>query len=270
MFKCLLNVFLVTCLIQKGGTDDNFASQVDIKTGLETLGISDVSKEINGIGDDIQSHLSPGSSVGLAPSRLTSPLVGRILPKLSSAQPPLLSRLINGAPSRISPPDITREAVVEIRGDPSKFAAGIRGHVTLKQIKNGPVIISGAVMGLPRPGKHGMHFHQVAAPYPGQCQTVGEHYNPYLTDHGSKEHIHHHLGDEGNIDAHGTIGHSIAHIVKTDRFITLEPGAINSVVGLPLVIHLRPDDLGARGDPESRESGHSGDKIACGNVVLTA
>lgn len=144
----------------------------------------------------------------------------------------------------------------------------IRGHITLKQIKNGPVMISGSVLGLPRSGKFGIHFHQIPAPAPGECQGVGEHHNPFLSSHGSKDHLHHHLGDEGNIVAQGAPGFGLAHVVKTDQFISLEPGAINSIVGLPLVIHINADDLGKRGDPESRETGHSGEKIACGNVVL--
>lgn len=250
---------------------ENFAARQGIATGLEQIGIGDVSQEIGGIGRDIELHLvdSPARlpSNPISPINPPSLITNGPLEELKSKLPlTRLSHLITGAPSRISPPDITREATVELRGDPSYFPR-LRGHVTLKQIKNGPVMISGSVVGLPRMGKFGIHFHQFPAPFPGQCQGVGEHYNPFLSSHGSKEHSHHHLGDEGNIIAQGGPLFGIAHIAKSDQFISLEPGAINSVLGLPLVIHLRPDDLGERGDHESRETGNSGQKIACGNVI---
>ena len=61
--------------------------------------------------------------------------------------------------------DITGKAIGKMRGDASKFAGGVAGHVTLKQIRNGPVITSDAVIRLPRLAKHEMYSHQVPVPW---------------------------------------------------------------------------------------------------------
>jgi Cu-Zn family superoxide dismutase len=95
---------------------------------------------------------------------------------------------------------------------------------------------------------------------------VGEHFNPTNMHHGGQTSFVRHVGDLGNIIAQGAPGNGVAHIAKSDFLISLDPNAPNSIIGKPLVIHINPDDLGRGINRESRESGNSGTKIACGNV----
>lgn len=121
-------------------------------------------------------------------------------------------------------------------------------------------------MGLPRSGFFGMHFHEHPSPYGGTCQTVGDHFNPTNMLHGGQTSYIRHVGDMGNIVAQGLPGNGVAHIAKSDFLISLDPYAPNSIIGKSLVIHINHDDLGRGINHESKQSGNSGTKIACGNV----
>lgn len=159
----------------------------------------------------------------------------------------------------------TTNAFVDIVGDQSNYP-NIRGKISLMQFTGGPVIISGNITGIPNPGLHGMHFHTKPVNQEGDCQNVGDHYNPLGMRHGSPNSlIARHTGDEGNIyvDEDG-----VSQIWTVDSGISLDPSSIKSIVGRSLVIHLKQDDLGRKLDEQSAINGNSGLKIACGNVKV--
>jgi Cu-Zn family superoxide dismutase len=159
-------------------------------------------------------------------------------------------------------PPITN-AFVDIVGDQSNYP-NIRGQISLMQFTGGPVIITGKITGIPNPGLHGMHFHTKPVDQEGDCQNVGDHYNPLGRRHGSRDSwIARHVGDEGNIYVDGD---GVSQIWTTDSGISLGPSSIQSIVGRSLVIHFEQDDLGMRLDEQSALNGNSGLKIACGNV----
>lgn len=99
--------------------------------------------------------------------------------------------------------------------------------------RNGPVLISGTLTDFPRAGKFGIHFHQF--PVEGDdCESAGEHLNPYHNEHGGKDDQNRHLGDLGNIAAHY---HGTAHVTISDSLISLS--GPNSVLGRSLVVRNR-------------------------------
>ncbi|RWS22761.1 copper/zinc superoxide dismutase-like protein [Leptotrombidium deliense] len=127
--------------------------------------------------------------------------------------------------------------------------------------KAGPVVILGRINGLP-PGKHGFHFHE----YPvvgNDCDSAGEHFNPYGNNHGGRDDKDRHLGDLGNVDSqyYGT-----AHIAIVDPLISLH--GPRSVLGRSIVVHANEDDLGRGRNQESLKTGNSGDRLACGTLIL--
>ena len=113
-----------------------------------------------------------------------------------------------------------------------------------------------------------MHFHEYPTAYKGTCETVGEHFNPANNVHGGQNSFQRHAGDMGNVVAQGRPGYGVISVAKSDFLISLDPNAINSIIGRSLVIHMNPDDLGKGPNRESKKNGNSGTKIACGNVVF--
>ncbi|XP_067145279.1 superoxide dismutase [Cu-Zn]-like [Centruroides vittatus] len=122
-----------------------------------------------------------------------------------------------------------------------------------------PVIITGEIHGLEK-GEHGMHVHEFGDLTHG-CESAGEHYNPYHKNHGGQFDDDRHLGDLGNIVAGG---HGVAKVYKVDQVMSLF--GEHSVLGRTMVVHANPDDLGQGGDEESKKSGNSGDRLACGII----
>lgn len=70
-----------------------------------------------------------------------------------------------------------------------------------------------------------------------------------------------HEGDLGNIQANAD-GTSSMTIV--DNYITLS--GPRSVIGRGLVVHMKKDDLGKGGAPDSLTTGNAGGRIACGVI----
>lgn len=222
-----------------------------ISSAMRT-GLGPVNTEIGGIEHEIEGQVFPSPSLSGVGTGIGSLLNQLPVSKLAGASP------IGGlAPI---------QAHVDMIGDANYFP-GIMGHITLTQVAKGPVMISGSIRNLPRIGLLGMHFHENAA-VPGNCDVVGEHFNPLHMRHGGENDIIRHIGDEGNIIVNGSPNHGTAHIAKADFLISLKTGVINSVVGRALVIHYRTDDLGKGLNRESGKSGNSGEKIACGTVTL--
>lgn len=136
----------------------------------------------------------------------------------------------------------------------------ISGSITFIQ-KQKETEINIYVKGLP-PGKHGIHIHEYGDMRNG-CETMGAHFNPFKKNHGDYRDKDRHVGDLGNLiaDQNGT-----AKLIIKDKLIKLN--GKNSVIGRGLVIHADEDDLGRGMQSDSKTTGHSGARIACGIIAL--
>lgn len=166
---------------------------------------------------------------------------------------------------------ICRKAKATIRPCGTSFSSMDFGYIEFKEDSNGKTSIQGYLKNMPQ-GYHGIHIHELGE---GKehlgCNAFGEHYNPFNKSHGprtrldafGKEYtnIDRHLGDLGNIDvqADGT-----SKFYFMDDLIKLT--GPYSVVGRSIIIHANHDDLGKRGDLESKKSGHSGQRLFYGII----
>lgn len=105
--------------------------------------------------------------------------------------------------------------------------------------------------------QHAFHIHKFGRTG-NKCLDAGPHYNPENKDHGAPGDEERHVGDLGNVvvDARGRVV-----TVMKDRLLDLS-GA-NSIVGKSVVVHAGIDDLGRGGFPDSKTTGHAGDRIGC-------
>lgn len=145
-------------------------------------------------------------------------------------------------------------AIVVLRG-----YGHTRGIVHLRQLGSGPTQINGIIAGLRPSGSHGFHFHEYAVT--GDCESAGEHFNPTRMNHGGRSSFHRHIGDLGNV--HADIG-GVARFNLIDTAVSLI-GPF-TVIGRSLVVHVNKDDLGNGLNRESKETGNSGGRLACGTV----
>lgn len=134
------------------------------------------------------------------------------------------------------------------------------GIVRLEQMGSGPTRIFGFVKGLFPLGRHGFHVHQHRV-IGGNCESAGEHYNPTKQTHGAPESPASHIGDLGNLQADAR---GISQFEQMSAKISLR--GKYSVLERSLVVHLQTDDLGMGYNRESRQSGNSGSRIACGTI----
>ncbi|XP_018335681.1 superoxide dismutase [Cu-Zn]-like isoform X2 [Agrilus planipennis] len=150
-----------------------------------------------------------------------------------------------------------KSAVAVVTGD------GISGEITFfqKQPPAGVVTVTGSVTGLP-PGRHGLHIHHAGDLRQG-CNELGDHFDPFLLQHGGPKDSLRHVGDLGNIEV-GDDGTSEFKI--EDAFISLSGGP-RSILGRGIVITENEDDLGRGGSAESVRNGSSGKPIACGVIA---
>lgn len=137
---------------------------------------------------------------------------------------------------------------------------GIKGIV--KFTDNGSSCkITAEFSGLPE-GKHGFHIHEFGDLSDG-CTSAGGHFNPYNKTHGGPEDEERHVGDLGNItaDKEGKATYEL-----TDKLIKLS--GPNSIIGRSVVTHEKVDDLGRGNEKDSKTTGASGARIACGIIGL--
>lgn len=108
------------------------------------------------------------------------------------------------------------------------------------------------------PGQHGIHVHAVNKCDPPEFTTAGAHFNPNATQHGAHNPKGPHAGDLPNLvvgkDGTGTLSY-------VNPYLSMQPGAANSILASSLVVHKDPDD--EMTDP----SGNSGGRIACGLIA---
>jgi Cu-Zn family superoxide dismutase len=148
--------------------------------------------------------------------------------------------------------NIHKEAVAVIA------TSKLDGVVVFRQ-KADYVLITVNVTGLKKNAKHGFHIHEAGDLREG-CKSCCAHYNPTNTEHAGLDGGH--AGDLGNIktDALGICNMSL----KTDKF------SIDEIIGRSIIIHEDEDDLGLGNFEDSKTTGHSGARIACSVIGISA
>lgn len=145
--------------------------------------------------------------------------------------------------------------IVTIKG--TTEGSPIAGEVTIVEKEDG-IEVEAKLLGVPDPGKHGFHFHEV-----GQCgddgKAAGGHFNPQKMQHGflpKDGPMNAHAGDMGNIeiasDGRGTLKEFLPGV-----YLTKDP----AVAGLSVILHEKEDDFG-------QPTGNAGGRIGCGIVEI--
>lgn len=140
----------------------------------------------------------------------------------------------------------------------------IKGVVRFSVIDNtnAGCVVDGVIDGL-NPGLHGIHIHECGDISEG-CQSVGSHYNPRDSPHGSPNDppSKRHTGDLGNVRANDD-GRA------TFRFI--DPIVeVWDIIGRSVVISENADDCGRGESDRSLIDGNCGRRIACGIIARSA
>ncbi|KAL3046238.1 hypothetical protein OYC64_004279 [Pagothenia borchgrevinki] len=136
----------------------------------------------------------------------------------------------------------------------------IQGVVRFLQLSEQRCLIDGTIDGL-EPGPHGLHVHTLGD-LTQDCLSCGEHYNPFGRQHGGPGVSERHVGDLGNIVA-GPDGR--ASFRQEDSQIK-----VWDVIGRSLVVDAGKDDLGRGDHPLSKQTGNSGERLACGIIARSA
>ena len=141
--------------------------------------------------------------------------------------------------------------------------SGVNGVVAMHQDNyTAECKIVANVRGLNPNALHGFHVHEFGDLSQG-CTTAGEHFNPTKVNHAGPKDDVRHYGDLGNIQ---TDEKGDGYLAVSDKLITLFGD--NSVIGRAMVVHAHEDDLGRGGNAESRTTGNSGARLACGVIGL--
>jgi Cu-Zn family superoxide dismutase len=153
-------------------------------------------------------------------------------------------------------------AVAQVK--PSKAATtqptmnNVNGTVTFTEMPDGKVTIVAVILGLTPNTKHGFHIHDNGDMSDPGLMSTGNHFNPDKHIHGGPTTSPVHAGDFGNLttDATGT-----AKLELTVDNISLG-GAKNNVLGKPVIVHAKEDDL------KSQPSGNAGARVAGGLIEM--
>ena len=141
--------------------------------------------------------------------------------------------------------------------------SGVHGIVSFQQQNiTSPTKIIAHVRGLKPNSLHGFHVHEFGDLTEG-CKTAGPHYNPFNKTHGGPLDKERHVGDLGNLK---TDEKGVGYMAVSDPFIKLFGDT--SVIGRSMVVHEQEDDLGRGNFPDSKTTGHSGGRVACGVIGL--
>ena len=154
-------------------------------------------------------------------------------------------------------PSITHEPPIPRAPNPATSdisgPGGIKGSMIItNEGKNAHIVAE--FTGLSPNSQHGIHIHQNGSCDGEGFQAAGGHFNPWKTQHGGVGTKMREAGDLGNIKA-DTNGYA-----KLDLKVQTS-SSIGVFGGKSVIVHERRDDL------ETKPSGKSGDRIACGLIV---
>jgi Cu-Zn family superoxide dismutase len=130
----------------------------------------------------------------------------------------------------------------------------IKGMVSLAA-QTGGVAVTVEVEGA-TPGRHGIHFHEIADCSAPDATSAGPHWNPERHQHGLPPVKPRHLGDMGNIDVSAKGKGRMQFFLDSANLI---PGDSLSLVGRALIVHEKRDD-------GSQPVGNSGNRIGCAEI----
>ncbi|XP_068611834.1 copper chaperone for superoxide dismutase [Brachionichthys hirsutus] len=139
-------------------------------------------------------------------------------------------------------------------------AGGVQGAVRLLQLSEERCLIDGTIDGL-EPGPHGLHVHALGD-LRQDCLSCGDHYNPFRRQHGGPADSERHVGDLGNVVA-GPDGRASFRLEDSQIKVW-------DVIGRSLVVDSGEDDLGRGGHAVSKQTGNSGERLACGIIARSA
>lgn len=165
------------------------------------------------------------------------------------------------APSSTPPsaaPAAGPSATATLQGAPGD--TDFSGTVTFSQEENG-VRVQADLAGVDKPGKHGFHIHET-----GECShgtdgkhfsSAGGHFNPTNSEHACPPTEPRHAGDLGNVEV-GANGSGRMEMMASGISLS----GPNSIVGKAIILHAGEDDC------KTQPTGNSGDRLACGVVVM--
>lgn len=151
-----------------------------------------------------------------------------------------------------------QEAICHFFGFNKSKSESYHGYAIITELSD-KTIIRLDLVDLP-PGLHGFHVHELNNLSDG-CNSLGSHYNPFQRHHGPLNHYNSHIGDLGNIRV-DSAGRCNQEIISS--YLPLR--GPYGIIGRSMIIHKDPDDMGRGDNPESKKTGNSGDRIACGII----
>ena len=163
-----------------------------------------------------------------------------------------------------------RKVIIDEEKSMTNFMAEVNIHgknisgylMFLEDVSNAGAHVNGFVNGL-TDGKHGIHIHE-SGDLNKDCHNVGSHFNiKHGTTHGAPGDLNKHTGDLGNITSLN--GEARFDIFVRGLHIGQQSGP-TSILNRALIIHSSEDDLGMYNTTESKTTGNSGTKIACGLI----
>jgi len=136
------------------------------------------------------------------------------------------------------------------------------GTASFKESKDGRQLsITLKLKNLPF-GPHAVHIHQNPVCDAPDFKGAGGHFNPDHKQHGMLNPMGHHNGD---LPQNISIGEDHTGEVHFNvDYLTLAPGAPNSILGTSIMVHEKADDM--KTDP----TGNAGNRIACGVIPAPA
>lgn len=88
-------------------------------------------------------------------------------------------------------------------------------------------------------------------------------------NHGAQDSDERHVGDLGNIEAFDIdYPLTVAEFYLVDFLISLSAESERGVLHRSVVVHEKADDLGLTEGEDSKKTGNSGSRVACGIITL--
>jgi Cu-Zn family superoxide dismutase len=143
----------------------------------------------------------------------------------------------------------------------NKNTNNITGKIEFSQRKY--LTIKYEIFGL-SDGKHGFHIHKYGD-LTNNCLSASSHFNQLNHSHKGRNSKTRHLGDLGNII-------SVNKVAKgkiVDKYLSLNPKHVFSIIGRSIIVHEKEDDLGKGNNEESLKTGNAGARLACGVIGLS-